>query len=121
MDIATVLGVVIATGLILSSIILGGGTFGAFMDPPSVMVVLGGSIAAAMISFPMKNFLSVFTILMKVFFYKLDAVPGLIEEIVSLAETARQGWQLLRSSRKLGLSYLRKISPEWEKPTESRR
>jgi len=99
MDIATVLGVVIATGLILSSIILGGGTFGAFLDPPSVMVVLGGSIAAAMISFPMKNFLSVFNIILKVFFYRLDSVPSLIEEIVSLAETARRDGLLALESR----------------------
>jgi len=99
MDIATVLGVVIAIGLILSSIILGGGTFGAFLDPASVMVVLGGSIASAMISFPMKNFLNVFTILMKVFFYNLDSIPGLIEEIVSLAETARRDGLLALEGR----------------------
>jgi len=99
MDIATVLGVVIAIGLILSSIILGGGSFGAFIDAPSVMVVIGGAIASAMISFPLKNFLSVFSVVMKVFFYKLDSIPQLIEEIVSLAETARRDGLLALESR----------------------
>lgn len=99
MDIASVLGVVIAIGLILSSIIIGGGSFGAFIDAPSVMVVIGGAIAAAMISFPLKNFLSVFSVTMKVFFYKLDSIPQLIEEIVSLAETARRDGLLALESR----------------------
>ena len=84
MDIATVLGVIIAISLILGSIILGGGTFGAFMDGASVMVVIGGSFAAAMISFPLKNFLGVFKVGMKTVFYKIDSIPVLIEEIVGL-------------------------------------
>ncbi len=99
MDIATVLGVVISIALILSSIILGGGTFGAFIDAPSVMVVIGGSIAAAMISFPMKNFLTVFSVAMKCFFYKLAVIPDLIEVIVSLAETARRDGLLALEGR----------------------
>lgn len=99
MDIASVLGVVIAIGLILSSIIVGGGSFVAFFDAPSVMVVIGGAIAAAMISFPMKNFLGVFGVILKVFLYKLDSIPSLIEEIVSLAETARRDGLLALESR----------------------
>lgn len=90
MDIATVAGVVIAIGLILGSIILGGGTFIAFIDAPSVMVVVGGAIAAALISFPLPNFLGVFGVVMKTVFWKVDAVPDLIKQIVSLAETARK-------------------------------
>ena len=62
----------------------------SFIDAPSVMVVCGGAVASALISFPLKNFLSVFGVVMKVFFNKLDAIPALIEEIVSLAETARR-------------------------------
>ena len=99
MDIATVLGVLAALGLILGSIVLGGGSFGSFIDPPSVMVVVGGAIAAALISFPLKNFLSVFGVVMKVFFYKLDSIPTLIEEIVSLAETARRDGLLALEGR----------------------
>ncbi len=99
MDIATVLGIVIAIGLILSSIILGGGTFGAFIDAPSFMVVIGGAIAAAMISFPMKNFLSIFPVGMRTIFYKIDSIPSLIEELVSLAETARRDGLLALEGR----------------------
>jgi len=99
MDIASVLGVIVAIGLIVSAILIGGGSFASFIDPASVMVVVGGAIAAAMISFPLKNFLGVFGVVMKVFFYKIESTEKLIEEIVSLAETARRDGLLALESR----------------------
>lgn len=99
MDIATVIGVVLSFALILGSIVIGGGSFVAFFDVPSVMVVFGGAVAAAMISFPLKNFLSVFGVTMKVFFNKPPAIPQLIEELVSLAETARRDGLLALEGR----------------------
>ena len=99
MDIASVIGLIVAWGLILGSIIIGGGTFGAFIDYPSLMVVVGGAIAAAMISFPMKNFSGVVGVVMKVFLYKLDSIPSLIDELVSLAETARRDGLLALEGR----------------------
>ncbi len=99
MDIATIIGVFMAIGLIIGAIILGGGSLVSFIDPPSLMVVIGGAIAAAMISFPLKNFLGVFSVSMKVVLYKLDSIPQLIEQIVSLAETARRDGLLALESR----------------------
>lgn len=90
MDIASVVGVIVAFALIGASIIIGGGTFGAFFDAPSVMVVFGGAIAAALICFPLANFLSVFSVIMKVFFYKIQPISAVIKEIVGLAEVARR-------------------------------
>ena len=99
MDIATLIGVLTAVGLIVVAIILGGGSFVAFIDPPSLMVVIGGAIAATLISFPLKNFLGVFGVGMKVLLYKIDSIPALVEEIVSLAETARRDGLLALESR----------------------
>lgn len=90
MDIASVIGVIAALGLIASSIVIGGASFGAFIDVPSGLVVIGVAVAAAMISFPLKNFLGVFGVSKNVFFNKTQDIPGLIETIVSLAETARR-------------------------------
>jgi len=99
MDIATIVGVFVAFSLIVASIILGGGSFAAFFDPASVMVVVGGSIAATLIAYPLRNFLSVFGVSLKVLIYKLDSAPELVEEIVSLAETARRDGLLALESR----------------------
>ncbi len=99
MDIATIAGVVTAIGLILASIVIGGGRMGGFIDPPSVMVVVGGGIAATLVAFPLKNFLSVFGVGMKVVFYKTASIPEVIDLIVSLAETARRDGLLALESR----------------------
>ena len=90
MDIATAAGVFLAFALILASIVIGGGSFVAFIDAPSLMVVVGGAIAATLISFPLPNFLGVFGVVMKVFFWKVESIPDIIDQIVSLAETARK-------------------------------
>ena len=99
MDIATAAGVVIAIALILVSIVLGGGSFIAFFDAPSMMVVIGGAIAATLISYPLPNFLSVFGVGLKVLFWKVEAVPTVIEQIVGLAEVARKDGLLALESK----------------------
>jgi chemotaxis protein MotA len=99
MDIASIIGLVLAVVLIALSIIVGGGSFGAFIDPASVMVVFGGAIAATLISFPLKNFLNVFGVAMKVFTWKLEPVTDIIRQLVSLAETARRDGLLALEGR----------------------
>jgi chemotaxis protein MotA len=99
MDIASVIGVVLGFVLIVASIMVGGGTFAGFFDPGSLMVVVGGAVAAALISFPLKTFLGVFGVTKKVFLYKLNSFPEVIEQIVSLAETARRDGLLALENR----------------------
>jgi chemotaxis protein MotA len=90
MDIASLIGVIVGFALIVGSILVGGGSFGAFWDAPSVLVVGGGALAAALISFPLPTFLNVFKVSRKVFFWKVDSTQSVIRSIVSLAEVARR-------------------------------
>ncbi len=99
MDIASVIGVIVALALIAGSIIIGGGSFGAFFDAPSVMVVFGGAIAAALICFPLPNFLSIFSVVMKVFFWRVESINDVIKTIVGLAEVARRDGLLALESK----------------------
>ncbi len=99
MDIASAAGVIAALALIGVSIIIGGGSFAAFFDAPSVMVVFGGAIAAALISFPLPNFLGMFGVAMKVFFWKVDSTRDIITQLVSLAEVARKDGLLALESK----------------------
>lgn len=99
MDIASVIGLILGAALILGSIILAGASFSAFIDYPSAAVVIGGAIAACLIAFPLKNFLTVFVVVKNVFLNKPPNVPGLIEQIVSLAETARRDGLLALESK----------------------
>jgi chemotaxis protein MotA len=90
MDIATLLGIAGAVSLIVSSIALGGGSFAAFLDLPSAIIVFGGAVATALISFPLRNFAGVFRVGFKSLFYRLDSVSQLVDEIIDLSEMARR-------------------------------
>jgi chemotaxis protein MotA len=89
MDIATILGLILGCGLILASIAMGGG-LGPFIDPPSMMIVFGGSIAASLINFPLNVVLGSFGIIMKCFLFKLPQPASIINEFKELAQIARK-------------------------------
>ena len=100
MDIATVVGLGLGSVLLIGAILIApGSSMGAFIDYPSAMVVIGGATAATLISFPLKNFLSVGGVVKNVFFSKPQNIPLLIELIVELAETARRDGLLALESK----------------------
>jgi len=90
MDIASLLGLIFAIGLILVSILLGNAPFSAFIDIPSGLVVVGGAFAAALICFPMGSILKSPIIALKVILNKGEDRLALIKSIVELAEIARR-------------------------------
>ena len=76
-----------------------GSSFGAFIDYASIMVVIGGSVCAVLICFPLKSFLGVAKVTKNVFFNRQENFNELIEQIVSLAETARRDGLLALEGR----------------------
>lgn len=100
MDIATIVGVVIGVALMLMSILISeGASLGGFFNAPSVLVVVGGATAAVLICFPLKNVLGVFSVTKNVLFNRQESYSELIEQIVSLAETARRDGLLALENR----------------------
>lgn len=100
MDIASVVGVLAAFGLILVSILIApGSSLTAFIDVPSFLVVCGGALAACLISFPLKSVLAMPMTVKVVFLNKAVDYAGLIQQIVSLAETARRDGLLALENR----------------------
>jgi len=89
MDIATVIGLLLATGLVLGSIIMGGGLT-PFIDAPSLMITVGGSFAAVLINFPLKKALTTFSVVKNCFFFKLPTAHEVIEQFREYATTARR-------------------------------
>ncbi|MCK4658341.1 MAG: MotA/TolQ/ExbB proton channel family protein [Phycisphaerae bacterium] len=89
MDISTVIGLVVGISLI-SFAILSGSSFSAFVDAPSMMIVIGGAFAAALISFPLRNVLGVAKVVKNCFFSKPANPMGLITDMVGYAEVARR-------------------------------
>lgn len=89
MDIGTVIGAVLALGAILGSILVGG-DIAAFVDIPSVIVVIFGMIGSTFIKWPVEVVKQVVSIGMKALFFTSSDPKKTIEEIGKLAETARR-------------------------------
>ena len=100
MDIATVVGLVLGHVLIFGSIMMGAG-IGAFVDIPSVIIVVGGTIAAVMVSFPMNKFTTTGKVIKKSLMFALPDPTEKIEEMAQFAALARKEG-LLALEEKLG-------------------
>ncbi len=90
MDLATLIGLIGAFGIVMASIMLGGSA-GTFVNGPSLLVVLGGTVLVTMMKFSLGQFLGAATIAVKAFLHKPTAPEDLIDKAVELAKTARQG------------------------------
>ena len=89
MDIATIIGIVLGTGLLLWAI-LSSTSLGTFIDVPSMAIVVGGAIAAALVSFPLNQILKIMGVVKKAFFTTpVDPVQH-VATLVKLAEVARR-------------------------------
>lgn len=89
MDLATLVGLLGAFGIIIAAIVVGGSAI-IFVNIPSLLIVGGGTIFAVLMKFPMGHFLSAFKVAMKAFFATPDDPVKLIEEGVELANVARK-------------------------------
>ena len=89
MDITTLIGIIVAFGLVIISILMGGdGSW--FINYPSVMIVLGGTMGATLLSYPLSEVLSVFKVAKNVFLFRSQAAIELIPLIAGFAKKARQ-------------------------------
>lgn len=89
MDIATLIGIITAFGLVLSSIAMGG-SMGMFVNIPAMMIVIGGTLGATLINYPLPDVLKVSKVVRNAFFLKPFTSKDLINNFVNLAGTARR-------------------------------
>jgi chemotaxis protein MotA len=89
MDLATVIGIVLASACVIWSILLGGSLM-IFVDMPSVVMVFGGVIAATFIKWPMEAVKGTIAVFMKSIFFTSVEPKKMIDEIQKLAEMARR-------------------------------
>ncbi len=90
MDIATLGGLVGGFALILWGMISGGLGLGPFIDPPSIIIVIGGTFAGFFIAYPLPKALGIGGIFGKSFKNPDDDTAGIIAKVLELANTARR-------------------------------
>lgn len=107
MDLATIVGLVGALALIIVSMLMSGELV-MFVNGPSVVIVVGGSIFAVMAKYGLGQFLGAFKVAAKSFSTRLPNPNELIDEVVSLADEARKGGLLSLEGREVSSDFLQK-------------
>jgi chemotaxis protein MotA len=91
MDLATLIGIVLAWGAVIFSMYHASeGALGAYFKPSELFLVFGGSLGAAMLSMPLHNITGAVGYVKKWLFNKHAHIEHLIKEMVEYAETARR-------------------------------
>lgn len=90
MDLATLIGIVLGLVIIVASIMMGG-DIGSFINIPSIAVVFGGTAAATLVKFPLKDCIAALKIGGKIAFKNTADDPRSVYDIaIELAGIVRQ-------------------------------
>jgi chemotaxis protein MotA len=107
MDLATLIGLLGAFGIVIYSM-LSGGDIGMFVNAPSLLIVLVGSLFVVLMKFNLSQFLGAIKVAIKAFSFKLTPPEDLIEEVVALADEARKGGLLALEGKEVSSRFLNK-------------
>lgn len=89
MDLATLLGIFVAGCLVLGSILIGGsGTW--FISYPAMMIVMGGTVGATLINYPLSDLISVIKVTKTAFRHRSINPMSMIPMMVKFARKARR-------------------------------
>ena len=89
MDIGTVIGLFVAVAAVGFGILVGGSP-GALIDVPSMLIVIGGATGATIISFPLAKVLKLHSVVLRTVFGKSPDPVSTIRDLVKYAEVARR-------------------------------
>ncbi len=87
MDISTPAGLGLGVILILAAI---GSSIPAFIDVPSLLIVVGGTVAATLVSYPLERVMSASQVFMKTLFFSLPKNTEIIKTLIDFATRARR-------------------------------
>lgn len=89
MDLATIIGIIVGLVFVIAGILVDG-DLTSYLNLPSILIVLGGTISATFVAYPLARVLEAIKIVSKAF-SKSTVQPGeIIGNIIGLANTARK-------------------------------
>jgi chemotaxis protein MotA len=98
LDLATIMGVVGAFSLIIAAMVLGGSP-GAFVDAPAMLIVLGGSFMTTTISFSLSEVIQAQKVMLKAVVYRNREPARAAMQMIGLADIARKQGTLALENR----------------------
>lgn len=90
MDFASVGGILLAIIGIVGGLMIEGGSIAQITQPTAMMIVLGGTMGAVMLQFPMNIFLAALKQFMRVFFFAGTPSESIVLQLVAFAIKARK-------------------------------
>ncbi|WP_057830545.1 flagellar motor protein PomA [Colwellia sp. TT2012] len=107
MDLATLIGILGAVGLLVMAMVLAGDIM-MFIDTQSCIIVFGGSLFVVMSNYNMGQFFGIGKIILKAFIFKLEKPEELIEKAVDMADAARKGGFLALEEAEITNAFMQK-------------
>lgn len=107
MDIATLIGFLGGVGVITSAVVLGGNPL-VFINVPSILVVIGGTMMVTLMKITVAEFFGSVFIGLKVLFHKSEDVGSLIEQAVTLSDLARKNGLLALEGQEVANPFLQR-------------
>jgi chemotaxis protein MotA len=108
MDLATLIGLISGTAVVLIAILIGG-DFMAFVDVASVLIVIGGAMAATILRFTLADVMvALKTGIGAAFAHSKSTPNAVIQEISELAQKARKGGLIGLDGIEIGDDFLKK-------------
>lgn len=90
MDIASIGGIAVAILGILAGMMIEGGNIGQITQPTAALIVIGGTMGAVMLQFPLKTFLAALKQMMKIFVSSGADSEAVLKQLVQFANKARK-------------------------------
>jgi chemotaxis protein MotA len=109
MDFASLTGVIVGIGLIITSILIGGNA-GVFVNVPGVMIVFGGTAAATLLTFPFRDVVAAFKAAYYVFSEEEVDPNTVVSTMVDLSNLSRRKGIVELSRIKAESGFLKKAA-----------
>jgi chemotaxis protein MotA len=106
-DIATLVGLIGSFGLVVAAMVMGGDV-GVFVNVPSLLIVIVGTLFVVMMKYTLGQFLTVGKIAGKAFMFKSVAPETIIAETVELADAARKGGLLSLEDKTVSSDFMQR-------------
>lgn len=106
MDLATLLGLIGAFGIVAAAVLFGGSAE-VFVNIPSILIVLGGTFLVVLMKFSLSQFLGAFKVATRAFISKMEPPETVIPQIIELSNIARKEGVLALQDQELSNDFLR--------------
>jgi chemotaxis protein MotA len=106
MDVATLIGILLGFGLLASAIATD--SLAAFVDAPSLLIVLGGTIAATLMMESLSNVVGAFRVARHALFHRASDSVATIQKILELSNVARKSGVLALADVRVSDPFLAK-------------